>query len=270
MLGWVEETDLSNSMGIRPSRGWEHRSEENIFGFCGCSNLSTLRTASPFVRCLPSLRRWFLCCCWSPVAAWKFSRADWVTSLQLTNWWCALRWGKGKLALYRSNVTGSPWAQIMSFSHCDIGVQTVTPLQVATMMEVQLFRHPRWAEDAHGAFHRWCLWQRAAFRLPANRWCRLPSWHFHSLSFNEGFSKVSSELLPSAATSMVTLFFLGRALGAFSQAHPWRSLPSARFFHTTDAKKPCGFWARLFEELAGMLHEADCECTRISRRIQLF
>ena len=94
----------------------------------------------------------------------------------------------------------------MSFSHCDIGVQTVTPFQVATMMEVQLFRHPRWAEDAHGAFHRWCLWQRAAFRLPANRWCRLPSWHFHSLSSNEGFSKVSSELLHSAATSMVTLF----------------------------------------------------------------
>ena len=44
--------------------------------------------------------------------------------------------------------------------------------QGACAPEFFCFRHPRWAEDAHGAFHWWCLRQCAAFRLPANGWCR--------------------------------------------------------------------------------------------------
>ena len=81
MLGSVEESDLSNSMVHWAFKGIKaHRIRILV---CECTNLSTSRTASPSVLCLPLLRRWFLCCCWSPVAAWKFSHADWVTSLQL-------------------------------------------------------------------------------------------------------------------------------------------------------------------------------------------
>ena len=46
--------------------------------------------------------------------------------------------------------------------------------QGACAPEFFRFRHPRRAEDAHSAFHWWCLWQCAAFGLSATRWCRRP------------------------------------------------------------------------------------------------
>ena len=49
--------------------------------------------------------------------------------------------------------------------------------QGACAPEFFRFRHPRRAEDAHSAFHWWCLWQCAAFGLSANRWCRRPVPH---------------------------------------------------------------------------------------------
>ena len=75
---------------------------------------------------------------------------------------------------------------------------------------------------------------------------------------------------------MVMLFFSALCPAAWhAQARPWGSSPSAHFFRTNGAKKPCGFWARLFGMFGEENHptnggkesKTDCECTG---RIQLF
>ena len=78
-------------------------------------------------------------------------------------------------------------------------------------LEFSCFRHPCRAEDAHGAFHWWCLWQCAAFRLPANRWCRR-QFRCATVDFKVQMREpceVSSDIAVSTSLYIVLVHLLG-------------------------------------------------------------